>query len=331
VRAILRSLEKTPVVIVGDVVLDRYVLGTTHRISREAPVPVVLYESESVAPGGAANAAVNVTALGARAVLLGVVGPDGAARRLVACVEEKGVRPRLVGEEGRSTAQKIRVLAGAQGTRHQQVLRLDRDPAQPPGATSLRAVVTALRAEVRKGAQAVLLSDYGQGLVRDALLGEAVGLARQGMPVVVDSRYGLRDVRGPVVLKPNAPELAELVGAPVRTAQEAVEAARVALRRTRARAIVATRGREGMVVLESRGTPHVLAAHPTGEVTDVTGAGDTVAATLAVALGAGVSLWDAARLANVAASVVVGKLGAATATPDEIEAAWGPEGTGEGR
>jgi len=306
------------VAVVGDVVVDRYVFGLTTRISREAPVPVVLHDREEVRPGGAANAAVNVVALGARVVLLGVVGKDAAASRLRLAMRNSGVRLAWIVEPGRHTAEKTRILAGAQGTRQQQVLRLDLDPRTPPSPRSIQALERALRAAVKAGARAVLLSDYGGGLMETSLVGTAAQLAAQGIVVVVDSRYGLRHARGPFVLKPNAPELAELAGLPAETGAQVAAAGTKVMRKLGAVAVVATRGRDGMVVLQRGHAPVELRAHGSGEVTDVTGAGDTVAAALVTALAAGVPLADAARLANVAASVVVQKLGAATATPQEI-------------
>ncbi|MEW5854497.1 MAG: PfkB family carbohydrate kinase [Myxococcota bacterium] len=320
-RDILQGLRRVQVGVLGDVVLDRYVFGTTNRISREAPVPVVLHEREEMRPGGAANAAVNAAVLGSRVSLLGVVGRDEAAARFRECMRGSGVKLHLVVEKGRHTAQKLRVMAGALGTRHQQVLRLDRDPVARPHVDTVRNVVATLRREAGRGMGALLLSDYGQGFMDTDIVDAAVGLARKGLPVVVDSRYALGRARGPVVLKPNAPELGELAGAPVTSVEDVVEAARAVLRRQQAAAVVATRGREGMVVVQKGGKVAVLPAHGNGEVTDVTGAGDTVAAALTAALGAGVTLERAASLANVAASVVVGKLGAATASPDEILAA----------
>lgn len=324
-KDLLSRVRRIPVVVLGDVVVDRYVFGSTTRISREAPVPVVLHERDEVRPGGAANAAVNVASLGARCHLLGVVGRDGAAQAFRAGIKGRGVTLGLVVEAGRTTAEKTRVLAGSQGTRAQQVLRLDRDPAGPPSAASFKALVRALAERVRAGDRALLLSDYGGGLMADAVVEAVVGHARRGLPVVVDSRWLLGRVNGPVILKPNAPELAELTGLPVRTTEDVVAAATAVRLRLGASAVVATRGRDGMVVVASGRAPVVIEPHGSGEVTDVTGAGDTVAATLACALGAGIPLVEAARLANVAGSIVVQKLGAATASPAELLAAVGAE------
>lgn len=312
--------------VLGDVVVDRYIFGSTSRISREAPVPVVQHQRDEHRPGGAANAAVNVVALGARSTLLGVVGLDRTAAAFRACMRGSGVALSLVGEKGRATAEKTRIMAGAQGTRHQQVLRLDQDPAGPPSVASVRALLQRLKVAARAGARGVLLSDYGGGLMQPDVVAQVGAMAAQGMAVVVDSRWQLSLARGPVVLKPNAPELGEMLGRAVVSVQDTVAAAQRVLRRQGARAVVATRGREGMVVVEKGRPPLVLEAHGSTEVTDVTGAGDTVAAALVSALAAGAALADAARLANVAASVVVMKLGAATATPAEIEEGMNQEG-----
>ena len=314
-QSVLHKLRGVPVTVVGDAVVDRYILGITSRISREAPVPVVRYEAEEVRAGGAANAAVNLGALELRATLICLLGRDEAGMSLRRLLKARRVAVRAVSETGRATAVKTRILAGAQGTRRQQVLRLDVDPVRPPRAPSLQALARLMDAAP---ARAWLISDYGHGLMDGPVLELMAERARQGLPVVVDSRHGLSRVRGPVVLKPNAPELEGLAGAPVQDTADVVAAARAVVRRLGAAAVVATRGNQGMVVVERSREPVVIAAHGRGEVTDVTGAGDTVAAALTGALAAGVSLPMAARLANVAASVVVQKLGAATASPEEI-------------
>jgi rfaE bifunctional protein kinase chain/domain len=222
----------------------------------------------------------------------------------------------------------MRILAGAQGTGRQQVLRLDRDPRESITAATLEELLRRLRTLARTGVRGIHLSDYGHGVMHPALVEDITRLAHHGVPVVVDSRYGLAAFRGPVVLKPNAPELSDLVGRPVVNAQDVVHASKEVIRRLSARAVVATRGRDGMVVVPAKGPPTLLPAHGTGEVTDVTGAGDTVGAALTCALAAGATLETAARMANVAASIVVKKLGAATATPQEILAAITPQQRG---
>ncbi len=326
VAEVLKKLKGVSVAVVGDVVVDRYTYGTVNRMSREAPVAIVDEERVELRPGGAANAAVNIAALGASATLLGVVGGDRAAEAFQIAMKDRGVSLQLTVEAGRETAQKVRVMAASLGTRHQQVLRIDRTPRRPPTPVSVDHVISQLRRLTRTRCRSVLVSDYGQGLLTDAFTEAIKRLAENGCSVIVDSRYALHAARGPVILKPNAAELEQLVGRPVESTADTIDACRALVTERKLRAIVATRGRQGMVVVTAERKIAVVPMHGTAEVTDVTGAGDTVAAVLAAAVAAGVTLARAAQLASIAASIVVGKVGSAVATPSEIRRAGRPRG-----
>jgi rfaE bifunctional protein kinase chain/domain len=308
-RALLPDLAQARVLVVGDVMLDRYWFGDVSRISPEAPVPVVRIERTEERPGGAANVARNCAALGARAGLLSVVGADEAGAALERLVAAERVSANLHRDATLDTTVKLRVIG-----RQQQLLRIDFETS--PSHEVLAAKLAEFEASLADY-DVVLLSDYGKGGL--AHIERMIGLARaRGKPVLVDpkgdeySRY-----RGASVLTPNRAELREVVG---RWKDEADLTARA--ERLRAElgleALLLTRSDEGMTLYRAGSVQHERAK--AREVSDVTGAGDTVIATLAVMLAAGAGLADAVRVANHAAGIVVGKLGTAVVHPDELAA-----------
>jgi len=324
IAALLDRVAGARIAVVGDAMLDQYFYGTTERVSREAPVPIVIYDREEHRLGGAANAARNVVALGGRAAIASVAGQDRSGRALVRALSAAGIDPTpVVRERGRCTLTKLRVLAGAVGTGKQQVLRLDWQPSDPPRAETRRRFLIALRRALAR-VDGVLVSDYGGGTVDNSVI-KLLALTARRIPVVVDSRYQLDQFSGPFVLKPNAPELAAMVGGRAESDAEVVAAARRMIERTGANVVLTTRGRSGMTWVSARREVRHQPIHGSGDVTDVTGAGDTVGAALVLALACGAAAADAMALATVAAGIVVQKLGAATATPDEVRAVLGPQ------
>ncbi len=317
-RALLPRLAGRTVAVVGDVVVDEYVHGQTDRISREAPVLIVRHEATTRTLGGAGNAAANVASLGGRAVALGVVGDDEAGRAIGELCDRAGVEPRLVRLRGEPTETKTRILAGGINTTRQQMLRLDRSRNGPLLAEAEAKLVAGLR-RLAKAADAVLVSDYGSGVLGPAVIAELVALARGGCTVCVDSRYNLRAFRGVRVAKPNEPELAAATGLPVGSAAHAVRAGKALRRALGCDAVLVTRGRSGMALVEKGRSPALIPVHGEQEAVDVTGAGDTVIAGLALALAAGAGLEEAARLANVAGGIVVRKPGTATVSLGELD------------
>lgn len=304
--------------VVGDIVLDEYVYGEAQRVSREAPVVIVNYERTDRRPGGAANVAANAAAWTKQVKIVGAVGRDESGRRVRTLLQQAGVR--VVHEASRSvdTEVKTRVMVGSRGTSRQQVVRVDRAHQTPLPVALRRALATAVTREARN-ADVVLVSDYGGG-VCDAEVREA--LTKVKVPVVVDSRYSLRSFVGAYACKPNEPELEAIVGRPIVTDFDLREA----LIRTQSwlgcEVVVATRGNRGMAFFERASRAFTrIAAHGTAEAVDVTGAGDTVLAMLGLGIGARQSVPDVARLANIAASIVVQRRGAATATPAEVRSA----------
>jgi len=304
--------------VLGDVMLDRYWQGPTGRISPEAPVPVVRIEDEQTRPGGAGNVALNLAALSASARLMGCVGDDEAAALLRGALDEFEIRHQLV-DWGRPTITKLRVIS-----RHQQLIRLDFEQ-DPPGSApeDLREGFEAALSD----ADVVVLSDYAKGALRDcpALIRAA---RAAGLPVLVDpkgqdfSRY-----RGATLLTPNLSEF-EAVAGPCPDEETLVSRAETLARELDLSGLLVTRSEKGMSLIRPGQPPLHLPARAR-EVFDVTGAGDTVIAVLAAMLGAGETLDDAARLANLAAGLVVGKLGAATVTPSELRLAMHDAGAPE--
>ncbi len=323
----LSLLEGRRAVIVGDMVLDAYVYGETVRVSREAPVLVVRKERTEHRLGGGANTAANLAALGLVAEVVGVVGDDAGGSQLRSMLEARGVRIDHLRVGGVTTPVKTRVLAGAFGTSRQQVLRIDDEPDGSLAAEWVNRLTVDL-CERAKGADVVVVSDYGMGLAAQPLLGALATIAESGVPVCVDSRYRLSSFCGVTAVTPNIPESEGFVGHPI-TSQELVEqAGRRIMESLGCRACLMTQGRGGMTLfLPQAGSSHVdiVGAH---EVADVTGAGDTVIATFSAALAAGLGMENGMRLANVAAGVVVGKLGTAEATPAEIAAVVEQHGVG---
>ena len=317
---LLSGFRGRKLVVVGDLVADNYVYGQTDRVSREAPVLVVRHESSEVTLGGAANAAANARALGAEVTAVGVLGRDEMGEAVRQRFAERGIR--VVAVDAPFTETKTRILAGGLNTSRQQMLRLDRGNVLPlPPALSAR-LRQALE-EAAKGADAILVSDYGGGVVGDATRATLRHLAGGGMLVSADSRYALGKLTGFRAAKPNEPELAALTGLPVEEDRALSRAVEEGLRLLDAQVLLVTRGRRGMAVLERGGEVQLLGAHGARAAVDVTGAGDTVMAAFTLGLAAGGSARTAAELANVAGALVVLKPGTAPVSADELAAELG--------
>ena len=303
------------VLVAGDVILDRFIHGTVNRISPEAPIPVVEVTHERLLPGGAANVAHNIRALGGKALLLGAVGDDTGGATFREVLESCGLEDSgLVEVPGRVTTVKSRIIA-----HHQQVVRVDREERAPLPEPARRAVLERLRAELPT-CRAVVVSDYAKGFFDPGLLQDLGRMARgAGIPLVVDPKPVHLPYPGATVVTPNRDEAAGFAGRPFRT-EEVPEVAVQILSSVDWDAILFTLGAEGMVLAQRQEKCLHIPAR-VREVFDVTGAGDTVVAVLSLALAAGCGLAAAARLANFAAGVVVGKVGTAVCTPDELRAA----------
>ena len=307
----LPDFSAARVLVAGDLMLDRYWHGGTSRISPEAPVPVVLVNGVEERAGGAGNVALNVAALGSAVDLLGYCGRDEAGARLLALLEQAGIRCAIEQMDRLPTITKLRVLS-----RHQQLIRLDfeeRFHALDPNGLADR-----FQAKLAD-TDAVVLSDYGKGTLREIPV--LIELARAaGKPVLADPKGADFDkYRGATLITPNRSEF-EAVAGPCRDEGELIDKGEAMLDRLELDALLITRGEHGMTLLQKDRPARHLPAHAK-EVYDVTGAGDTVISVLAAALAAGCGLPDATQLANVAAGLVVGKLGTASVAPEEIELA----------
>jgi len=302
--------------VVGDMAADVYVYAEASRLSREAPVMVARYEADEIIPGCAANTVLNVVALGGSVRPFGVLGRDA---------EGLAITQRLTGErmgldgliESASwkTISKTRILVGAFHRSKQQVLRLDREPTADPGSEVTEAVLERI-ARARDDVDVWIVSDYGYGLVTKAVYD---AMLATGRPVVVDSRARLLEFAGATIVTPNEDEAGEAARRTIETAEDCRHAGRVILEALGCGAVLVTRGNEGMALFtESDLDGDFIPITGSDEITDNTGAGDTVAATLALALAAGAAPGEAMRLANHAAGVAVMKAGAATLGPDEL-------------
>lgn len=320
----LGTAERVTVLVLGDVMLDRYVTGTVDRISPEAPVPVVRERRRWSVPGGAANVAAGIKALGAGATLVGVVGDDDDAQRLRGLLEERGVEEDgLATDPSRPTTRKTRILS-----RHQQVLRIDREDPRPLSDPVAEVVLASIRDRVRE-ADVVVIQDYDKGTLSPSLLAETMRLAESArVPVVVDPKLRhFFDFRGAAVFKPNRGEVAAAIG--VERFDGNTGAMVDLAERVGCAGLVVTMGAGGMLVL---GGDHSEVEHIPSvarEVYDVSGAGDTVTAVLAVALAGGAELTEAAALANTAAGVSVGRVGAQPVSREDIILAAASERSGD--
>lgn len=322
--ALVDALGGRNVVVIGDVLADEFVYGRVARISREAPVLILEYDSTQIVPGGAGNAANNVAALGGVATLVAVVGRDDPARRLVGALHRRVDSRRIVRAAGRPTPVKTRILAGGIHSAKQQVVRIDRGVNVPVDPRARAAFERAALAAVLD-ADAVLVSDYGSGLVNPPLVSKLrAALKKEGLPipVLVDSRYQLLEYRGLTACTPNESEVEQALGVEIDDDLRALErAGRTILDQTRMQALIITRGSRGMALFVPKQPTVHLPIFGSDEIADVTGAGDTVMATMTLALAAGATFEGAARLANYAGGLVVMKRGTATVSAAELRRA----------
>jgi D-glycero-beta-D-manno-heptose-7-phosphate kinase len=317
--AIVRRFPQGKVVVVGDLVADQFLYGEISRVSREAPVLILRYERTETTPGGAANCACNLAALDARAVIVGVVGEDEAGRALVENLRASKVEcGGIVSSPSVRTTTKVRVLAGQIHSTRQQVLRIDYE-GEPLADAELRERLRAQLREELQTADAVIISDYNYG-VADAETVEVireVTAARQ-VPVLVDSRFGLARFSGFTSATPNEDEVEHVLGRKFSDGAELEEAGLSLREQLNFRALLITRGSRGMLLLEEGADGLHVEAVGAREAVDVTGAGDTVIATYALALASGANFADAAHLANHAGGLVVMKRGTATINRQEL-------------
>ncbi len=302
------------VLVIGDLILDEFIWGKVKRISPEAPVPVVEVERESLRLGGSANVVNNLTSLGCQVSLCGVIGNDANGERMQEILKDMKVEcGGVVVKDNRPTAIKTRVIA-----QHQQIVRFDREKVRPVMATTIEKIVRHVREELDT-IDAVVLSDYGKGVISKPLLDQIIPmLSSKNIPVAVDPKpLNFPHYQGVTVITPNHHEAAAAAEVDTEDEEGLLKAGQILLEKNRAKALLITRGESGMSLFEKGGEiTHI----PTmaRDVYDVTGAGDTVIATLTLGLASGMTLKEAASIANAAAGIVVGKLGTATTSIKEL-------------
>ncbi len=312
---LVEGFEGRRVVVLGDLVADVSVYGEISRVSREAPVLILSHREKRLAPGGGANAVHNLWALGAKPMPVGMVGDDAEGRQIVEYFASRGIDVNGIRKAARyRTPTKTRILAGAPHSYRQQVLRIDEGHTLDASSTP-KATLRAVKSRLRK-ADAVLISDYGYGIVGPSV---SETFRNSGIPVTVDSRFRVEQFRNLTAATPNEPEVEAALGFRIGSDLGRLErAGRTLLRRLKHKAVLITRGKDGMALFEKgRKTSHVP-IYGTDEITDVTGAGDTVIAVFTLALAAGASFIEAARLANYAGGIVVMKHGTRTVTQKEL-------------
>jgi rfaE bifunctional protein kinase chain/domain len=313
------------VAIFGDLIVDEFIYGQISRVSREAPVLILEYDSTEIVPGGAGNAANNVAALGGRAVALGIAGADEQGGRMLEVLAQHVDSDHVVRSSSMKTPTKTRILAGGVHSAKQQVVRIDRAARSPILDADRKAIEHRLNQAMAR-CEALIVSDYGSGLVTPSLVSGARrrlrGPGRRQPPVLVDSRHALLDFRNMTACTPNESEVEQLFGIKVGEDLRVLEkVGRNLLGRTKSEAVLITRGSRGMALFEANRPTMHIPIFGSDQIADVTGAGDTVIATMTLALAAGGTFEEAASLANYAGGLVVMKRGTATVTAEELRKA----------
>jgi rfaE bifunctional protein kinase chain/domain len=317
VQRICAAMKRATAAVIGDVMLDRYFWGQVDRISPEAPVPVVAVESMNVRPGGAANVARNLVSLGLSVRLVGLIGKDQRAGEIKAIIRGSGIpTDYLVADADRVTTEKVRIVA-----HNQQVVRADFESSVPIGGRVRARLLSAVGRAVA-GADVIVVSDYGKGVVSSPVMDRLRDLAASRIPFLVDPKEGHFSLyRGAFAVTPNKKEAGGFYHTRIRTEEELVTVGSSLVRDLEARYVLITRGEEGMTLFSADAAPRHVPTRAS-EVYDVTGAGDTVIGVLAAAVATGAGIADAMELANAAAGIVVRELGTAAVSVEELAAAY---------
>jgi rfaE bifunctional protein kinase chain/domain len=311
-RRIAGGADAARILVIGDAMLDKFIVGRVTRISPEAPVPVVTFDHEMFRMGGAANVAHNITALGGQATLVAVTGIDDGAATLTRACREAGIAPSLVSDASRPTTTKVRIVTD----RNQQVARIDYEADTEIADEIERRILGEIETHAPR-AMAIVISDYLKGCITRKVVQTAVASAPPGVPVLVDPKIPHIDYySGTTLVTPNHHEAETAANMRIRSEDDARAAARQFRTRAQCANVLMTRGDQGMWLLSSESEGHLPSA--AREVADVTGAGDTVIATMAVMLAAGATMSEAARLANEAAGLSVARFGPATVSAAEL-------------
>jgi len=321
-RKIVEAFPKVTITVLGDLVADEFVYGEISRVSREAPVLILKYRERTVVPGGGANAVNNLADLGVNVLPVGAVGDDETGRLLLRYFRHKRIPVSgVLKDKSYTTVTKTRILAGMMHNSRQQVVRVDREPDNPPNQHLTRELFLAAR-EYLRASDALLVSDYGYGSASPAIVNALRQAGRRRVvlvPLILDSRHRLLEYSGATAATPNEPEVEAALGVRIGNDWEKlVEAGQQVMGRMKLQSLLITRGRDGMVAFEDGREPVDIPIFGSDEIADVTGAGDTVIAVASAALAAGATTEEAAQLANYAGGIVVMKRGTATVSREEL-------------
>ena len=318
-RKIIEAFPRVTVAVLGDMVADEFVFGEISRVSREAPVLILRHRERTIVPGGGANAVNNLADLGVNVLPVGIVGTDEPGRMLLRAFRHKRIPVSgILKDKDHATTSKTRILAGMPHTWRQQVVRIDREPESELSVHMARELALATR-EYLRASDALLVSDYGYGAANPRILAAAMSRRSGSIPVVLDSRHRMLEFSGVTAATPNEPEVEEALGIKIGQDWNALSGAGAEIvSRMKLQSLLITRGRHGMVAFSEKHKPVDIPIFGGDEVTDVTGAGDTVIATYTAALATGAGAEDAAHLANYAGGIVVMKRGTATVSRDEL-------------
>jgi D-glycero-beta-D-manno-heptose-7-phosphate kinase len=319
-KKIVEAFPRITITVLGDMVADEFVFGEISRVSREAPVLILKHRERTVVPGGGANAANNLADLGVNVLPVGIVGDDEPGRLLLKHFRHKRIAVSgVLKDKSYATITKTRILAGMTHTSRQQVVRIDREPQDAPNSHLTRELYLAAR-NYAHASDALLVSDYGYGAATPAIVNTLREKGKlNSVPIILDSRYRMLQYSGITAVTPNEPEIEEALG--IRIGQDwskVVAAGEQVMRHMKLQSLVITRGRDGMVAFDHRHKPVDIPIFGSDQVTDVTGAGDTVISTFTAALAAGATTEEAAQLANYAGGIVVMKRGTATVSREEL-------------
>lgn len=321
--ALIDSFPQKKIAVWGDFILDEYLYGTTRRISREAPVLILSYKNKEFALGGAGNSLLNLKALGAEPLPVGVVGNDEPGDKILKMLTQRGILASgLIKDKGCQTPVKTRILAGEPTTRKQQILRIDREERIPDSKPLQQKLLKEIK-NIQPQAEALLISDYNYFTVKESIFRSVLpDFKRKKTPVTVDSRFRLLNFQEITAATPNEPEVEWALRIELNDNFRLLkQAGKTILRKIKAKALLITRGSKGMVLFEPNKLPCSIPIHGTTDIVDVTGAGDTVISVFTLALASGATFKEAALLANYAGGIVVMKKGTATLTRAELKKA----------
>lgn len=320
---VIENFSRKKIIVWGDFILDEYLYGTTRRISREAPVLILSYRRKEFSLGGGGNALLNLKALGANPIAVGVLGQDDAGSMISQILKQNGISTRhLIRHKAHSTPVKTRILAGEETTRKQQILRIDQE-AEVPDTLSVKEKMLKTLLDLKTQADAVIISDYDYYTVKEDIYHRILpSFQKSNIPIALDSRFRLLNFKGVTVVTPNEPEVEEALQVRINDDTEVItQAGKTLLKKSEAATILLTRGSQGMILFEKKKSPFTIPIFGTTDIVDVTGAGDTVISVFTLAMASGASYREAAQLANYAGGLVVMKKGTSTITPQELKKA----------